>query len=149
MIPDFLDTGYLPEGIHEATLVEVVGKLQFSDKRKKLMSGLMTLIECCISCNVNILYLDGSFVSNKLNPVDYDACYDADCVDKKDVLHRALESFLHSDSETQKRYFKGEVYYAHSFSGRGNRQTVLDYFQVCKQDYLMKKGILKIVLDKK
>jgi hypothetical protein len=152
VIPDFLENGYLPEGIYEVTLQEVIEKFCFSKKRKKLIEGLKNLINTCLQCQVNILYIDGSFVSQKLQPQDYDACYDTDHPDREVVFAKALESILESDSEMQKRYFGGEIYYAHLKQCFGDFSTVLERFQICKEDGKTKKGIVKIKLlnyDKK
>ncbi|NDV58757.1 hypothetical protein D0T85_11660 [Bacteroides sp. 519] len=149
MIPDFLESGYLPEGIHDATISEVVERFEFSNKRKKLISGLQELIGFCLSLKINIIYLDGSFISgHKLNPNDYDACYDTNHPERERILSEAEPSLLESDSETQKHYFEGEVHYAHTkMTHKEGMPTILEWFQNCKEtEGKTKKGIIRLFL---
>ena len=76
MIPEFNEDGYLPPGIYEASFEEVKNRFGFSRKRQKLLQGMSFLLEQCRILHCDILYLDGSFVTKKLNPSDYDACWD-------------------------------------------------------------------------
>lgn len=149
MIPDFLENGYLPEGIYDATIEEVIERFKYSNKRGKLIKGLLELIPLCISLRINILYLDGSFISErKLNPNDYDACYDTNHPDKEAVLSKVVGSPLDSDSETQKRWFGGEIHYASTkLLHKPGSPTVLEWFRNCKEDDgKTKKGIIKLTL---
>ncbi|MCD8041429.1 MAG: hypothetical protein LUH10_00035 [Tannerellaceae bacterium] len=146
MIPDFLENGHLPEGIYEATLQEVMERLEFSNKRKRLLKGLLELIDLCRMIGVNVLYLDGSFVSTKIQPGDYDACYDIEGEAKEAILARIPETLLDANSETQKAYFHGEIHYAHMMCGFPEKMPVLEWFQQCKNSEV-RKGIIKIKLD--
>ncbi len=75
-LPGFDDRGFLPDGIHEADWQAVTTRFGRSAKRQELLQGLQTA--CCVlyRAGVEVLYLDGSFVTDKTNPGDYDACWD-------------------------------------------------------------------------
>ena len=149
MIPEFLENGYLPEGIYDASIEEVAERFVFSGKRRQLLNGLMELIAVCISSKINIIYLDGSFISKKLRPVDYDACYDTDHPDRLSILKDVNSTALESDSEIQKQSFGGEIHYANANMAHiKGSPTILEWFQTCKEDETLKKGIIRIILKR-
>ena len=65
MIPEWLLNGDLPPGVHSATWSELDRRL-----------GLLTETGC------RLVYLDGSFVTTKMRPGDFDACWDIQHVDE-------------------------------------------------------------------
>jgi len=144
LIPNFLPNGFLPEGIHEATFAEVQQKLGFSRKREQLLNKMKYLIEICQLMGCDVIYLDGSFVSAKIAPNDYDACWDC-TKNKKQVMSKVCESYLNADSETQKDFFGGEIYPAFAKAPLNEDISILTYFQrvqFCNEH----KGIIKIRL---
>lgn len=75
MIPDFNRDGYLPRGIHKATLNEI--KQRFGSgpsRRKELFKGFQALIQLLHKHKESIkrFLLDGSFVTEKGLPGDVD-----------------------------------------------------------------------------
>ena len=73
MIPPFNDDGYLPAGIHVATMGEVAARFgQESELRRAQMQSLGWLIDAARRAGVQRLILDGSFVTEKLEPNDVD-----------------------------------------------------------------------------
>lgn len=79
MIPDFVDTGgpwrVLPPGIHDATLDEIETRFATSDRRKLLFSGFMDGVVGLRKAGCRTILLDGSFVTEKPLPGDFDACW--------------------------------------------------------------------------
>ena len=75
-IPEMDETGFLPEGVHEATLEEVrqrFGRFQRTDRRPALFATLsIFLAEVRASGFVEAVILDGSFVTAKDEPSDVD-----------------------------------------------------------------------------
>lgn len=145
MIPEFETNGFLKEGIYETTFEEMENKLGFSKKRQKLLAAMKNLISYCRCLQCDILHIDGSFVSNKIAPADYDACWDTTAANRNDVLRVVEQSLLNSDSETQKEDFGGEIYPAFDKSPFNHGQTILEYFQTIK-DSDERKGIIKLKL---
>lgn len=76
MIPEFTDSGFLPEGIHSATLEEFEKRFAIfdrSDQRLRVFEKLEALIiEAWKSGIVFRIYVAGSFVTDKPEPNDFD-----------------------------------------------------------------------------
>jgi hypothetical protein len=79
MIPDFVDTGgpwgVLPPGIHDATLDEIGIRFATSDRREMLFSGFTDGVVALRKAGCRTILLDGSFVTEKPFPGDFDACW--------------------------------------------------------------------------
>jgi hypothetical protein len=73
MIPPFNDDGYLPPGIHPATLEEIAARFgQESELRRVQMESLNWLVDLARRAGVQKIVVDGSFVTDKLEPNDVD-----------------------------------------------------------------------------
>jgi hypothetical protein len=73
MIPAFDDDGYLPRGIHPATTEEIAVRFgQESEMRRVQMESLVWLIELARRSGVLRIVVNGSFVTDKLEPNDVD-----------------------------------------------------------------------------
>jgi hypothetical protein len=85
MIPDFVDIGspwkILPPGIHKATMKEIEACFAISEHRKQLFLGLQEGVRALCNAGCRIILLDGSFITEKPTPKDYDVCWDPRGVD--------------------------------------------------------------------
>jgi hypothetical protein len=73
MLPPFDEHGYLPPGIHPATLAEVETRFGCeSELRRVQMESLRWLVELAHRAGVVRLILDGSFVAEVFEPNDVD-----------------------------------------------------------------------------
>ncbi len=73
MIPLFNDNGYLPPGIHPATLDEIAERFgQESEVRRAQMESLHWLIDLARRAGVERIVINGSFVTDTLEPNDVD-----------------------------------------------------------------------------
>lgn len=73
MLPYFHDDGYLPPGIHLATLEEIASRFgQESELRQAQMQSLRWLVEWALRAGVQRIVVNGSFVTDKLEPNDVD-----------------------------------------------------------------------------
>lgn len=81
MIPDFDDVGNLPPGIHDATMAEVELRFANNPKRRGLFVSLVAWVEHMRVAGCLTVYINGSFVTEKVEPGDFDACWDATGVD--------------------------------------------------------------------
>jgi hypothetical protein len=73
MIPELREDGYLPEGIHEATLEELAERFGYqSEVRKVQMESLHWLLELAKRAGVLRVVVNGSFVTSELEPNDVD-----------------------------------------------------------------------------
>ena len=142
-IPSFDSRGNLPPGIHLASWSEFVVRFGTGRRRSKMMRGLADALMALLAAGCNLVYVDGSFVTAKTEPGDFDACWSVDSVDEE-----ALDSvFLTFDNgrAAQKARFGGELFPAEIPEGLSGR-TFVDFFQVDKETGLPK-GIVSLALS--
>ncbi|MBA3809584.1 MAG: hypothetical protein H0X28_14515 [Solirubrobacterales bacterium] len=142
MIPEFDERGNLPPGIHNATWTEIVTRYATSAHRRDLLDGILDALRSLRSAGCATVYLDGSFVTAKARPNDFDACWESAGADL-DRLDPELLDF--SDKRTvQKARYGGELFPAR-WPARTDGTTFLDFFQ---RDHIAKrpKGIIAIDL---
>jgi hypothetical protein len=73
MIPALNDKGYLPPGIHRATLGQLLERFGHgSEQRLAQAESLRWLIPVCIRAGITRLLVNGSFVTNRAEPNDVD-----------------------------------------------------------------------------
>ena len=73
MIPEFDDQGYLPSGIHGATLAEITQRFgQESEIRRVQMESLQWLVGLARRAGVLRIVVNGSFVTDAYEPNDVD-----------------------------------------------------------------------------
>ena len=73
VIPDFDENGYLPPGIHRATLDEVIARFGHgSRERREQAESLEWLLPLCARAGIVRLILNGSYVTDELDPKDVD-----------------------------------------------------------------------------
>src|SRR5689334_12885401 len=74
MIPPFRSDGYLPEGLHRASEAELTFRFgSTSTRRRRLALRVRRWIELSRQVGATRLLIDGSFVTDKLEPNDVDA----------------------------------------------------------------------------
>ena len=142
-IPPFLESGNLPEGVHEATWEEIVDRYGATDRRRELLEGLRAALDSLRDAGCPRAYIDGSFVTSKNVPGDFDACWETASVDP-DLLDPVLLTFT-NQREEQKARFGGELFPAElGTDPHGTR--FLDFFQ---QDKVTgeRKGIVSLDLE--
>lgn len=113
MIPAFNpDTGHLPPGEHRAGWEEVAARYGTNARRRELLDGLREALELLTAAGCRTVYLDGSFVTARPVPSDFDACWDSEGVD----FDRIDDVFVSLDRgrATQKKRFLGELFIADS-----------------------------------
>ena len=73
MIPDFNDDGYLPSGVHRATIEEVLKRFGTgSEQRESQGQSLEWLIPLGQRAGIIKVLINGSFVTDRLEPNDVD-----------------------------------------------------------------------------
>ncbi|MGL4611214.1 MAG: DUF6932 family protein [Trueperaceae bacterium] len=89
------------------------------------------------------VYVDGSFITTKATPGDFDACWDEEAVDW-DALDETLLTFDNARA-AQKLKYGGELFPMNAHADPwGNR--FIDFFQVDKSTQ-QPKGILRLSLE--
>ena len=102
------DSGRLPPGEHVASWDEVVERFGWTERRRRFLDGLADAIELLAEAGCRRIWLNGSFVTAKDQPADFDACWDTDGVDL-DVLDPVLLD-LTDHRSAQKSRFGGELF---------------------------------------
>jgi hypothetical protein len=142
MMPEFDEHGNLPPGIHHATWTEIVTRYASSTGRRDLLDGLLDALRSLKAAGCGTAYLDGSFVTNKEHPGDFDVCWEPAGV-VLDRLDPELQDF--SDRcAAQKARYGGELYPA-DWAAEPGGVCFCDYFQrdaIARQP----KGIIAIAL---
>jgi hypothetical protein len=141
MIPAFNSDGNLPPGVHWATWQEFAARFGTTPHRQQLLKGLKSALDSLSKAGCQTVYIDGSFVTKKENPNDFDGCWDLTGVDPK-LLDPILLLF-DNKRVAQKVKYKGELFPASCRADRvGN--TYLDFFQIDRDGN--PKGIVAIDL---
>jgi len=92
MIPKFDDSGFLPPGVHPATLVEIEERFgRASELRRVQMESVRWMVDLAIRAGVHRIILNGSFVTDIIEPNDVDcvllaADFEVDAAAEDDLL---------------------------------------------------------------
>ena len=115
MIPEFNSDGLLPPGVHQADWNELVNRFGYTSWRARLLSGLRAALENLRGAGCRTVYIDGSFVTSKEVPNDFDACWEEYGVDPA-YLDGVLLTF-DVGRATQKAKYMGELFPASAIEG--------------------------------
>jgi hypothetical protein len=131
----------LPPGVHVATMAEVESAFAHNQHRRNLYRGLidasLTLANAGCRCT------DGSYVTAKPFPRDYDACWEPTGVDF-DELDPIFADF-DNERANQKARFKGEFFPATMIT-LDTGAAFAEFFQIDRFTG-RRKGILSISID--
>lgn len=142
MLPPFTKKGLLPKGIHRASWPQFAERFGTTPHRRKLLKGLKASMSSLRAAGCKLAFIDGSFVTAKPQPGDFDGCWDIDGVDPE-LLDPILLTF-DAGSAAQKAKYGGELFPAQMDEG-GSGLTFLDFFQIDKETGAAK-GIVAIDL---
>lgn len=144
MIPNFIDIGaswkVLPPGIHEATLGDVEKRFTYNEKRKKLFLGILDAFNALRIAGCINIYLDGSYITEKPNPNDFDVCWDPMGVNDK-YLDPVFFDFDNNRAKQKQKY--GGEFFPSSSTADGTHNFV-EFFTKDKETGL-EKGIILII----
>src|SRR6185437_191545 len=82
MIPEYDKNGNLPPGRHQAAWDEIVQRYGYNQRRRNLLDRLKGVLDQLKAAGCRRAYLDGSFITRKTLPRDYDLCWDLRGVDR-------------------------------------------------------------------
>ena len=143
MIPSFEESGNLPAGIHEASWNDFAARDGTTPHRRNLLDGLKRALESLRDAGCRRAYIDGSFVTAKEHPPDFDACWEESDVDPL-LLDPALLDFS-NQRQAQKARFGGELFPA-AMPARAGYADFLDCFQH-ERDTALPRGIVAVNLE--
>ena len=118
MIPDADSaTGYLPYGVHAAAWSEVTVRFSANGHRARLMGGLLAALRNLAGAGCQSVLLDGSFVTLKDLPEDYDGAWNTVGVDPY-RLDPVLLDFSNGRAAMKSKYL-GELFPATAAAAPG------------------------------
>ena len=131
MIPELVSIAgipwqVLPPGIHTASLDDVKSRYAINPRRRVLFEGVVDAAGRLRSAGCARIYLDGSYVTSKPLPGDFDACWDPSGVDQE-----RLDPVFNDHSNlraAQKAEFKGE-FFPTSMTCADIGRSFLEFFQ--------------------
>jgi hypothetical protein len=141
VLPDF-EGGVLPPGIHSANWSEIVTRCGFNDHRQRLLDGLRRALIDLARARCKCAYLDGSFVTAKEKPGDFDLCWETQDV-SIDKLTPELRQVNFPRSEQKSKYC-GDIF-PNLTEGRSNK-LFLEFFQLDRETG-KPKGIIVVDLS--
>jgi hypothetical protein len=140
----FDPNGNLASGIHEMDIKTFKEEFGSNVHRSFLISGLEKATMAFRSFKVPFLYVDGSFVSKKRIPSDYDVCYEMPPKDlSKLFLFYPVFRTFRNNRRAQKEIFYGEFFPA-TFIAAPPKEMYLDFFQHDKDGN--SKGVVKLFI---
>ena len=142
MLPPLAKNGLLPNGVHQTSWRVFVRRFGTTPRRRKLLAGLLEALKSLPAAGCKTVSVDGSFVTSKPNPGDFDGCWDIDGVEPE-LLDPILLTF-DAGRAAQKAKYLGELFPAQMDEGITG-QTFLEFFQVDKETGAAK-GIVAIDL---
>ena len=142
MIPKFTAKGLLPNGIHEACWSEVATRFGTGGQRSWLLSGLRRAVKHLADIGCETLYLDGSFITAKASPSDYDACWSLAGVNQS-AVDPVLFKFDDGRKAMKAKYF-GDLFPVDFVEAKSGKRF-LDFFQIDRESGLAK-GIVLLTM---
>ena len=125
-VPAFEPSGALPPGEHSATWEDVVRRFRFSTRRRELMRSMRLAFLDLKSAGCRRVFLDGSFVTAKRNPNDYDVVWDPVGVDPNRLDPVFLD--FADERRSQKTRWGGE-FFPSMMRERASGLTFVEYFR--------------------
>jgi len=142
MLPDLTDDGVLPAGVHLCTWDELSQAFGWTARRKWLLEGLKVAAVSLRDAGCKLLYVDGSFVTRKDEPGDYDGCWEAAGVNPQKLDPILLR--FDAGRLAQKTKFRGELFVAHFTADPQSGLRYLEFFQQDKDGNV--KGLVALDL---
>jgi hypothetical protein len=111
MLPSFTETGVLPAGVHAASWDQVEERFGGSARREVLLDGLLAAATNLRGAGARVLWLDGSFVTDKEDPDDWDGVWDPSNADLAKVDPALIDpADLAAGRHRQKAKYGGELF---------------------------------------
>ena len=146
MIPGFNADGNLPPGVHEASWDQFVARFGRTAHRRRLIDGLHAALSVLRAAGCRRVYVNGSFVTTKKVPGDFDAVWDASGVDVELLLRLEPAFGDFSDRRAAQKSLFGGEFFPSSFTEGATGSTFLEFFQIDKQTG-KPKGIVALDLE--
>jgi hypothetical protein len=147
VIPEFDENGNLPPGVHFCEWEEFQQRFGTNFTRQRMINGLELAMTQLKAAGCRTIYIDGSFVTSKVKPGDFDACWEDDGVDI--IYLQSIAPTLYNFSlrrAEQKSKYRGEIFPS-NYPANDSGTAYLDFFQFDTRNNL-RKGIIAIDLQR-
>ena len=132
MIPPFNEFGYLPPGLHPATLDEIDARFgQLPELRRVQMESVRWMIDLAKRAGIQRIILNGSFVTDIMEPID------VDCV--------LLAADSAADLDAEEELIEGLPFLSISLVGLVDFDVLTNVTYASDRDYIPK-GMIEVVL---
>lgn len=145
-LPDFNDDGDLPEGVHPATLAEVLARFGAGTvQRRAVADRLRRLYELTVSSGQLARFIVfGSFVTAEPEPNDVDiVLLMEDAFDLASVSGEAVLVFQHMEADI---HLGASVFWSRRSSAIGGERAMIEYWQIRREGG--RRGIVEILPEK-
>ena len=142
MIPEFDQDGLLPPGVHPCTWAELEARYGSTRHRRELLAGLKQALLALKRAGCGTAFIDGSFVTDRAVPGDFDGCWDPRGVDPNKLDPVLLE--FGNQRAQQKAKYRGELFPSNAVANPRHRIRFLNFFQQTQEGEA--KGILSLDL---
>lgn len=132
----------LPPGVHRSTLKDFAATFATNPIRRRQFRGLLRALSLLKFAGCSRVYINGSYITGKPEPGDFDACWDHNGVDPSKLDPVFLD--FSNGRRNQKSRFAGEFFPSTAKADAAGRAFV-DFFQVEKHSGT-RKGIVTIDL---
>lgn len=153
-IPELTKHGFLPLGIHQCELSEIAGRFVYNNHRKSIWNSFEAYLEQLKPIpEINIIYVDGSYTTDKDLPGDVDLIVE---IPNRLVQARMLQKFGNIMNRAfVKQFYHTDLLFAYEPNLIGG-EDMRDFFRKIKaKDALAKnipldskKGLLKTRLPR-
>jgi hypothetical protein len=107
-LPEFDDRGALPPGIHTCTWEAFCARFGSNPHRQRVLGGLCEVLRLLGRAGCTAVYINGSFITARNAPRDFDGCWDPTDVDLEAVPAVLWE--LDNHRAAQKAAYGGELF---------------------------------------
>ena len=145
MIPDFDIDGNLPPGTHASDWEAFATRFGTNGHRKRLLAGMKQMLLSLKSAGCRRVHIDGSFVTNKELPNDFDGCWERAGMSLMNLQqHDPVLLDFTNGRRAQKLKYGGEMFPADTTEGITGR-TFIAFFSMDKST-ANPKGLVEIDL---
>jgi len=130
VLPELTRDGLLPPGQHTAMWSELRERFGFNTRRRGILGGIRQAAAALSRGGCRRLWIDGSFVTAKTYPADWDGCWDPTDVDPK-LVDPALLDFSALGRHRMKVKYLADLFPSSIVEQRTGLAFV-DFFQVDK-----------------
>jgi hypothetical protein len=131
MQKNFIESnGNLVAGIHICTWEDIQEVFAFNERRQELLRGLKRACESLKLAGCRLIYIGGSFATDKEFPGDFDFCWESEGVDRAYLKELDPVFFDFSNKRAaQKAKYGGEFFRANTIADAVSGKTYLEFFQ--------------------